>query len=118
MSNLSADLPEMIGIDPLHPLVEAAGNYSDPGVYLYVLGGGGSTIYVGATRQPKHRFAQHRKDDYWWDRVSEVVVYRIDCSWHEPPACSAEEIDQTARYLERWLIDIFAPFANAPGPIT
>ena len=90
----------------------------DPGpvLYLYIFGGkpdrGDDTLYVGITRNPHIRFAQHRRRSHWWNDVTDAVVHRIDCRWHEPPACSVSELDKAGRRLETWMIELLEPSEN------
>lgn len=125
-----ADLPAMRGIDPLHPLLDAFdggvnelenwARHLGGGVYLYMLAGGGEgPIYIGVTRNPHMRFDKHRGYSSWWSRVTDAVVYRIDCRWHDGPVCSVSELDHAARYLEGWMVEMFDPTENlALAPVT
>jgi hypothetical protein len=98
-------------------------NDPGPGIYVYVFGGdqtaGEDTLYVGVTRNPHIRFAQHRRHSSWWRHAISAVVWRIDCRWHEGPLCTTSELDLAARHLEMWLIELFEPTENrALGPVT
>lgn len=97
----------------------------DPGlgIYVYIFGGdrqrGDDVLYIGVTRNPHTRFAQHRRHGSWWKHATYTFIQHIDCRWHDGPPCSVDELDRAARYLEGWLIELLEPTANrALGPVT